>query len=61
MIPVHHGVMIPFVQTVIEGSGDDRRSVPEDIMIDGVRDGWEANVRWTAASTGAATSRAGSA
>lgn len=32
LIPVHDGVIIPFVQTFIEGSGDDRRFVPNDIM-----------------------------
>jgi NAD(P)H-dependent FMN reductase len=32
MISVHDGVIIPFVQTFIQGSGDDRRFVPNDMM-----------------------------
>lgn len=32
LIPVHDGVIIPFVQTFIEGSGDDRRFVANDIL-----------------------------
>jgi NAD(P)H-dependent FMN reductase len=31
MIPVHEGVIIPFVHSFIEGSGDDRRFVPNEV------------------------------
>jgi NAD(P)H-dependent FMN reductase len=32
MIPVQEGVIIPFVHTFIDGSGEDRRFVPNDVM-----------------------------